>query len=149
MRFAFSVDLEPNKDRSWDGIRKSMSWFDDVIPRGTVFTTYNVAVEMPDLLASLTEDHEIGVHVHPVEFGHGHDELAQLTTSRRRELIQQTREAIAESITVSPSEITSFRAGRHSANAETLDILTELDFDVDASAHVNYESLPPELREIQ
>ena len=33
--FAFSVDLEPNKDDTLDGIRDAMEWFDETIPRFT------------------------------------------------------------------------------------------------------------------
>ncbi len=141
----FSVDLEPNKDGTMDGVRDAMEWFDRTVPRGTVFATYRIAVEAPDLLADLAASHEIGVHVHPREFGHDRDLLAELPAERQRELISQTRAKIAS---VTGTESASFRAGRHSANRETLDVLRELGFSIDASINVRYdEYLPTELTE--
>ena len=58
---AFSVDLEPNKDGSLDGIRDAITWFDEVVDRGTVFTTYRIADELPGLITELAETHEIGL----------------------------------------------------------------------------------------
>jgi len=78
MRLAFSVDLEPNKDRSFAGIHEAMDWFDEVVPRGTVYTTRQIASKQPSIVKDLSENHEIGVHVHPKEFGYDHDDLASL-----------------------------------------------------------------------
>lgn len=144
-RIVFSVDLEPNKDDTLDGIWDAMEWFDEAISRGTVFATHRIAVEAPDLLAELASSHEIGVHVHPREFGHEHDQLAELPPDRQRELITQTRAEIADA---TGTEAVSFRAGRHSASRETLRILAELDFAVDASLNIRYdEYLPKTLTE--
>jgi hypothetical protein len=131
-----SVDLEPNKDDTMDGVREAMEWFDETVPRGTVFATHRIATEAPDLLATLAESHEIGVHVHPREFGHAHDQLAALPKERQRELIGQTREEITDATGTEP---VSFRAGRHSASRETLTVLQELGFEVDASVNVRYD----------
>jgi hypothetical protein len=140
-----SVDLEPNKDGTMDGVRDAMEWFDQVVPRGTVFATHRIATETPDLLAMLAESHEIGVHVHPREFDHDHDQLAELSPDRQRELITQTRGEITDATGIEPI---SFRAGRHSASQETLRILRDLEFAVDASINVRYdEYLPADLTE--
>ncbi|MUW13428.1 polysaccharide deacetylase family protein [Halorubrum sp. CBA1125] len=136
----FSVDLEPNKDGTMDGVRDAMEWFDRVVPRGTVFTTYRIAAEAPDLLATLSESHEIGVHVHPREFGHDSDQLAELPRDRQWELVKRTREEITDVI---GNEPISFRAGRHSASLETVDVLQELGFAVDASINVRYDGYLP------
>ncbi|RLM57147.1 hypothetical protein DVK02_04970 [Halobellus sp. Atlit-31R] len=140
-RVVFSVDLEPNKDDSMDGIREAMEWFDRTVPRGTVFATYRIADEMPDLLVELAESHEIGVHVHPREFGHDHDQLAELSRDRQRELIEQARGVITDAVGTEPL---SFRAGRHSASRETLTMLKELGFEMDASINVRYTDYLPE-----
>jgi hypothetical protein len=143
MRAALSVDLEPNKDGSLDGVREAMAWFDRVVPRGTVFATYRIAADLPGLLADLAPSHEIGVHVHPREFGIEHDELARLDSERQRELIARTRTAVGDAIGVDPAEVGSFRAGRHSASPTTLAVLADLGFAVDASVNVRYrEHLP-------
>lgn len=143
---AFSVDLEPNKDDTLDGVRDAMEWFDEVIPRGTVYTTYRIATELPDLVSMLAENHEIAVHVHPREFGHNHDQLAELPKSRQRDLISKTRESVADAAGIAREEIISFRAGRHSASEKTFDVLADLGFVVDASINVRYsEYLPPDL----
>jgi peptidoglycan/xylan/chitin deacetylase (PgdA/CDA1 family) len=139
----FSVDLEPNKDGSLHGIRDAMEWFDQIIPCGTIFATYRIANDMPDLLAELAESHEIGVHIHPKEFGYDHDQLAELSCDQQRKLIQQTKKAITDTVGTEPI---SFRAGRHSASGETLIILKELGFEVDASVNVQYtDYLPSEI----
>lgn len=139
----FSVDLEPNKDDALDGVEEAMSWFDRTVPRGTVFATHRIATELPGLLADLAETHEIGVHVHPREFGHDHDQLAELSRERQRELIEQTRGAVADAVGTEP---VSFRAGRHSASRATISVLSELGFAVDASLNVRYNDyLPAEL----
>lgn len=139
----FTVDLEPNKDGTLTGVRSAMEWFDKVVPRGTVFATYQIATELPDLLAELTPAHEVGVHVHPREFGHESDQLAKLPPYRQRQLISKTRSVIAEATGEKP---VSFRAGRHSASQETLDILRDLGFSYDASVNVRYsEQLPNHL----
>jgi len=144
-RALISVDLEPNKDDTMDGVRDAMAWFDETVPQGTVFATHRIAVEAPDLLATLAESHEIGVHVHPREFGHDHDQLAELSPNRQRELISETRAEIAD---VTGTEPVSFRSGRHSASRETLGVLRDLGFAVDASINVRYdESLPTDLTE--
>lgn len=135
-RVVFSVDLEPNKDGSLDGVRDAMAWFDEVVDRGTVFTTYEIVTELPELVTELADTHEIGVHVHPREFGHSHDQLAKLPNERQRELIEITREKITAVTGVEP---VSFRAGRHSASQETLSIVSELGFDVDASINIRYD----------
>jgi hypothetical protein len=145
---ALSVDLEPNKDDTMDGVRDAMEWFDQTVPRGTIFATHRIATEMPDLLAMLAEPHEIGVHVHPREFGHERDQLAELDAARQREVISETRGAVADAVGVDASEITVFRAGRHSASEATLDVLAGLGFDVDASINVRYtDYLPASLTE--
>ncbi len=141
--FAFSVDLEPNKDDTLDGIRDAMEWFDETIPRGTVYTTHRVATELSDVVSMLATDHEIGVHVHPREFKHEHDQLAELRPERQRELIATTRESVAEAAEVDEKDIISFRAGRHSASEETFDVLSDLGFEVDASVNVRYRKYMP------
>lgn len=135
-KVAFSVDLEPNKDGTLDGIRDAMEWFDETVPCGTVFATYRIATEMPELLAELATSHEIGVHVHPREFGHDRDQLAELSSETQRELIKTTRTAVTDAVGIEP---VSFRAGRHSASCETLRVLGDLGFDVDASINVRYD----------
>lgn len=115
-RLAFSVDLEPNKDGTFAGVADAMTWFDNVVPNGTVFSTYSIAVEQPGLLAKLASAHEIGVHIHPREFGHEHDQFAELSRTRQREILSTSREAIAEASGLRESQIVSFRAGRHSMN---------------------------------
>lgn len=144
-RAVLSVDLEPNKDGTMDGVRDAMEWFDQTVPRGTVFATHRIATEMPDLLAMLAESHEIGVHVHPREFGHDHDQLAELSSNRQRELISQTRTKITNATGIEPI---SFRAGRHSASRKTLRVLRDLGFAIDASINVRYDRyLPADLTE--
>lgn len=144
MRVAISGDLEPNKDGSLDGVAAAMSWFDRTVPRGSVFATYRIATEMPDLLAELRESHEVGVHVHPREFGHDHDELARLSADRQAELISSTRAALADAVGCPHGEIRSFRAGRHSASETTIDVLRDLGFVADASVNVRYDDHLPE-----
>lgn len=141
---AFSVDLEPNKDGTFTGVADAMSWFNDQVPNGTVFSTYRIATELPDLLANLASTHEIGVHVHPREFGHEHDQFAELSKSRQREILSVSREAIADATGLQKSEIVSFRAGRHSIDKDGLDVLAEIGFDVDASININYTEYLPE-----
>jgi hypothetical protein len=142
-RVVLSVDLEPNKDDTLGGVADAMAWFDRTVPRGTAFATYRIATELPDVIARLAETHGIGVHVHPREFGHDHDELARLPAARQRELVVRTREAVAEAAGLAPAAVDTFRAGRHSANGTTLSVLEELDFAVDASAHVRYDEYLP------
>ena len=144
MWLAFSVDLEPNKDDTMTGIEDAMQWFDATVPRGTVYATYRIATERPTVLESLAETHEIGVHVHPREFGHDHDQLARLSPDRQRELIDETRTAIADAISRPADRITAFRAGRHSASLDTLAVLADLGFDVDASVNVRYDDYLPD-----
>lgn len=141
MQLAFSVDLEPNKDGSFEGVQEAMVWFDSVIPRGTVFATYRVATELPGVLEQVAANHEIGVHVHPREFGHENDQLAELPPERQRELIAETHDALEPFV---DGPIRSFRAGRHSASFETFDVLADLGFEVDASVHVRYRDYLPE-----
>ena len=141
MSIFFSVDLEPNKDGSFHGIRDAMEWFDRTVPCGTIFTTYEIATEMSDLLIELAESHEIGVHVHPREFGYNHDQLAELSHNQQRKLIEQTREAITNIVGTEPI---SFRAGRHSVNQETFAVLKQLGFEVDASINVQYRDYLPD-----
>lgn len=136
MSVAFSVDLEPNKDGSFDGVGEAMSWFDEVVPRGTAFVTHAVATERPEIVADLASDHEIGVHVHPREFDHDHDQLAELPSDRQRALIEQTRTALGNTV---DQPVDSFRAGRHSLSLKTLKILGDLGFRTDASINVNYQ----------
>lgn len=140
---AFSVDLEPNKDGTLTGIEKAMAWFDETVPRGTVYTTYRIATELPDVVAALAVDNEIGVHVHPREFGHDHDQLAELSTDRQRGLIRRTRAAVAEAASMRSDDIVSFRAGRHSASEATFAVLADLGFTVDASINVRYTEYLP------
>lgn len=143
----FSVDLEPNQDGTLAGVREAMEWFERTVPAGTVFATQRIATELPELLAQLDETLEIGVHVHPREFGHEHDQLAELSRERQRELITETRTAVADAIGSQPEAVTSFRAGRHSASETTLSVLSELGFRVDASINVRYgEYLPRSIR---
>lgn len=146
MDAAVSVDLEPNKDGGYDGVCDAMTWFDDIIPRGTVFATYRVATNRPGLLADLADDHEMGIHVHPKEFGHDRDRLAELPTERQRDLILRTRRAVADAIGVTSEAVDVFRAGRHSASVVTLEALDDLGFAIDASVHVRYrDHLPAEM----
>lgn len=142
--FAGSVDLEPNKDGSFTGVEDAMEWFDSTVPRGTVYATYDIATEMPQLLARLNESHEVGVHVHPREFGHEHDQLAELDRDRQRELIARTRTAVADAVDTPAAAVTAFRAGRHSASEVTFEVLAELGFSVDASININYTKYLPE-----
>ena len=144
MWLAFSVDLEPNKDGTLTGIEDAMEWFDATVPRGTVYATYRIATELPSVLETLAEAHEIGVHVHPREFGHEHDRLARLPAERQRELIDETRSALADAVSAPTDRITSFRAGRHSASLDTLAVLSDLGFDVDASVNVRYDDHLPD-----
>jgi hypothetical protein len=140
---AFSVDLEPNKDGTLNGVRDAMEWFDRTVPRGTVFATYRIATELPDLLAELAASHEIGVHVHPREFGHEHDQLAELHRERQAELISTTRDAVADAIGKQSVAINSFRAGRHSIGEKIFSVLNHLNFAVDASVNIRYnDDLP-------
>jgi len=143
MSIAFSVDLEPNKDGSFDGVAEAMDWYDSVVHHGTVYTTYRVATERPAIVGGLVEDHEIGVHVHPREFGYTNDDLAALSRDRQRELITETRTAVGDAAGMATSELTAFRAGRHKAGPETLAVLADLGFDLDASVHVRYREYMP------
>lgn len=140
---AFSVDLEPNKDGSIEGVAESMEWFDETVPHGTVYTTHDIATQLPDLISMLAERHEIGVHVHPREFGHEHDQLAALGLARQKELISRSRSAVATAASLDETDVTAFRAGRHSANLDTLTVLSDLGFTVDASVHVRYDQHLP------
>lgn len=140
---AFSVDLEPNKDDSLDGVSEAMEWFDDVVPRGTVYATYRIATELPDVIERLATDHEIGVHVHPREFGYDHDQLAELDAGRQRDLLTETRSSLAKAADIPEDEVTAFRAGRHSASETTFDVLADLGFEVDASVNVRYTEYLP------
>lgn len=147
---AFSVDLEPNKDGSLEGVAEAMEWVDSVIPRGTVYTTYRVATAAPDLVAALATEHELGVHVHPAEFGHDHDSLARLSRARQRECIAKTRQAVAAAADCAPATLTAFRAGRHQASETTFEVLADLGFEIDASVHINYrDHLPAALTDQQ
>jgi peptidoglycan/xylan/chitin deacetylase (PgdA/CDA1 family) len=140
MSLALSVDLEPNKDGTFVGIAEAMEWFDETVPRGTIYTTYRIARERPEIVRSLSDNHEIAVHVHPKEFGHKEDDLGALPSDRQRELIKTTREAVAEAINQNPNDIVAFRAGRHKASPTTLSILNEIGFKLDASINVRYGS---------
>jgi hypothetical protein len=140
---AFSVDLEPNKDDTLDGVEEAMAWFDRTVPRGTVYATHRIATALPGVVADLAVDNEIAVHVHPREFGHDHDQLAELPPDRQRELIRTTRTALAEAASINPEDVVSFRAGRHSASEATLDVLADLGFEVDASVNVRYTDYLP------
>ncbi|MDZ7850710.1 MAG: polysaccharide deacetylase family protein [Halodesulfurarchaeum sp.] len=143
---AISVDLEPNKDGTLEGVTEAMEWFNETVPRGTVYATYRIATELPGPIADMANDHEIGVHVHPREFGHEHDSLAQLDGERQRELIIETRAAVADAADLKPNNLVAFRAGRHSASDTTISVLADLGFTVDASVNVNYnEHLPHSL----
>lgn len=141
--FAPSVDLEPNKDDSLTGIVEAMEWFDATVPWGTIYATHRIATELPDVIAMLAADHEIGVHVHPREFGHDHDQFAELDRERQRELISETRSALAEAAGLRETTIVAFRAGRHSASKTTFDVLNDLDFATDASVNINYTDYLP------
>ncbi|MFB6201880.1 MAG: polysaccharide deacetylase family protein [Halorhabdus sp.] len=141
---AFSVDLEPNKDGTLDGIAEAMEWFDDVVPCGTIFATHRIATELPSVVERLATDHEIGVHVHPREFGHDHDQFAELDADRQRELLVRTREELAAAGNIPDEEVTSFRAGRHSASETTFEVLADLGFTIDASINVRYTDYLPE-----
>lgn len=146
---AFSVDLEPNLDGSLGGLHEAMAWYDDNVPRGTVYATNRIANELPDLLRNLSNSHEIGVHVHPKEFDHSHDRLAKLNHRRQKQIIQRTRESIVDATGLDQSQIKSFRAGRHSISRETLELLPELGFEIDASINVQYnEHLCSELSKL-
>jgi hypothetical protein len=150
MTMAFSVDLEPNTDGSLEGVAEAMEWVDTVVHRGTFYTTYRVATDAPDLVAALATEHELGVHVHPKEFGHDHDSLARLSRARQRELITKTRRAVAAAAGCDPTALTAFRAGRHQASDTTFEVLADLGFEIDASVHVNYrDHLPSELTDRQ
>ena len=137
---AFSMDTEPNQDGSFTGIEDAIEWFDDTVPRGTIYATYRIATERPELIQLLRDDHEIAVHVHPKEFGHEEDDLGALSADRQRELIKMTRKAVAEAVDLDPDDLISFRAGRHKASPTTLSILEELGFKLDASINVRYGS---------
>lgn len=141
---AFSVDLEPNKDDTLNGVAEAMDWFDDTVSRGTVFATHRIATELPSVIADLAADHEIGVHVHPREFGHEHDQLAELGADQQRELIAESRAALAVAAGIDEDTIVSFRAGRHSASETTFGVLADLGFEVDASINVRYTAYLPE-----
>lgn len=140
---AFSADLEPNKDGSLDGITEAMDWYTGVVPRGTVYTTYRIATECPEIVERLAGDHEIGVHVHPREFGHENDDLAALPRERQRHLVVKTREVVAGAAGLNPDKITAFRAGRHLAGPNTLAVLNDLGFTLDASVNVRYQDHLP------
>lgn len=141
-----SVDLEPNKDDTLTGVADAMSWFDRVVPRGSIFATHRIATELPGVVEQLAADHGVGVHVHPREFDHDHDELARLPADRQREIIARTRGALADAAGIDVDQVDTFRAGRHSASETTLSILSELGFRLDASVHVRYdEHLPADL----
>lgn len=143
---AISVDLEPNKDGSIDDVAEAMEWYQKTVECGTVYATYRIATEMPDLIDRLATDHEIGVHVHPREFGHDHDQFAELPRDRQHELISDTRQALTHAADLDQSAVTVFRAGRHSASKTTFDVLEALDFNVDASVNIHYTAyLPSEI----
>lgn len=142
-KVTLSVDLEPNKDGSLKGIQDAMEWFDRTVPCGTVYTTYDVAKEIPEIVLMLSADHEIGVHVHPREFGHKHDQLAELDKGRQYELIERTRDKVAEAADLKTEDVNSFRAGRHSANKETFEVLDDLGFIIDASINIRYTDYLP------
>ncbi|OSP10596.1 hypothetical protein B9H04_02420 [Halorubrum ezzemoulense DSM 17463] len=143
MSIAFSVDLEPNKDGSFDGVAEAMDWYNSIVPRGTVYATYRIATERPDILKRLAADHEVGVHVHPREFGHRDDNLAELDPARQRDLISQTRKSVAQAAGLDETVLTAFRAGRHKIEPATLNVLADLGFEVDASVNVRYRDHMP------
>jgi len=142
--FAPSVDLEPNKDDTFEGVTGAMEWFDNVVSRGTIYATFRVATERPELVEWLAKNHEIGVHVHPREFGYNHDQFGELDADCQRELIVETREALADATGLGEQDIVAFRAGRHAASETTLAVLADLGFTVDASVNVNYTDYLPE-----
>jgi len=109
-----------------------------------VYATYRTATELPEVFSSLADNHEIGVPVHPREFGHCHDQLAELDYERQYNLIAETREALANAADLDTDQVTSFRAGRHSASKITFDVLETLDFEIDASINVRYCDYLPE-----
>jgi hypothetical protein len=143
MSIAFSVDLEPNKDGTFDGVGEAMSWVDVTVPQATIYATHRAATNRPEILKSLVADHEIGVHVHPREFGYEADDLARLPRQRQRELIGKTRQTVASAAGLNPGDLTAFRAGRHKAGPETLAVLSDMGFEIDASVNVRYREHMP------
>jgi peptidoglycan/xylan/chitin deacetylase (PgdA/CDA1 family) len=91
----------------------------------------------------LADNHEIGVHVHPKEFGYEHDRLARLNPVQQQNLIRETRTSVANAADLPEDEIISFRAGRHSIGQTTWRILAEEGFETDASVNVQYEEKVP------
>ena len=143
MSIAFSVDLEPNKDGTFDGVGEAMSWVDVTVPQATIYATHRAATNRPEILESFVADHEIGVHVHPKEFGYEADDLARLPRQRQRELIGKTRQTVASAAGLNPGDLTAFRAGRHKAGPETLAVLSDMGFEIDASVNIRYREHMP------
>lgn len=143
MRFAVSMDFEPNGDGSTTGLGEALDWFDAAVPRGTIFATRDAAEAFGERLAELSNSHELAVHVHPLEFGHEHDVLARLDPDEQRRLVRETRTAIAAATGTPADELTAFRAGRHAASETTFDVLAGLGFAVDASVNRTYRAHLP------
>lgn len=135
---AFSVDLEPNLDGTLNGVKEAMEWYDDTVPTGTIFTTHTVVKELPDMIRGLADNHEIGVHVHPNEFDFDHDKFAKLPIREQTSLIKKTRNKIESECDINAESITSFRAGRHSIDRNTFEVLSSLGFTTDASINIEY-----------
>lgn len=135
-KLALSIDLEPNPDGTISDVPEIMRWYDNLVQGSTIYTTYKIATEIPQIVAELSRSHEIGMHVHPKEFGYEHDDFTKLSYENKRKIISTTMEELLSIRGV--DSVDSFRAGRHCIDDDTLNLIREEGFSVDASYNINY-----------
>ncbi len=112
----------------------------------TLFLCGEVAEAVPYLFEGLPVRHQLGVHTHPFTHpglfrgtgpnDHDADLLRQYTYAEQREMIARDRALIQDALGASPD---AFRAGKHGADATTLQALDSLGFAIDASADRGYQ----------
>jgi len=111
----------------------------------TIFATGEVAEDCTDILGEAIEDgHEVGVHTHP-RFHSGifrgkdvndrsMDSLMEYPYDQQLAMIEKDTELIRQNFGIKPL---SFRAGRLSANHDTLKTINSLGYKVDSSFRIS------------
>ncbi|MFQ5891265.1 MAG: polysaccharide deacetylase family protein, partial [Candidatus Methanofastidiosia archaeon] len=104
--------------------------------RATFFVTGEVMERYPEVISKILQNHEVGLH------GMFHEDFTLLEKGEKRKRILMAQDAL-EGLS---ERAYSFRAPGHSADTELLNILEELGFNVEASAHrdISYPYHPSE-----
>ncbi len=114
----------------------------------TLFVTPNTVKKVPEMVSRWSDDHEIGLHIHPIQIGFQDDLFDSHCIKEQRTMFQRALEVIDDHI--SEEKMRSFRPGKWRFHENIYKLMEEFDMSHSSSKYPKpyFDNRPEKVEEI-